>query len=101
MTGYASPLNSVYRYADRILCPGSMILTITRCKYATLAEMARNAGDLLFAQVGRRNTRLKDLASLGLVRRVAHLRRWELTADGWRLLVNTEAAWTLAQERAS
>ncbi len=101
MTGHA-PLNAVYRYADRFFVPGSMILTITRCKYATLALMARNQGDLSFQDVPRQlRSRLDTLASWGLVRRVPQLRRYELTAEGWRVLNASEAAWRLAQESKS
>ncbi len=97
MTGHA-PLNEVYGFANGVFAPGALTLMITRCKYATLAEMARNGGDLQHKDVGKRYSRLLTLREWGLVRYVSALRRWELTADGWRLLVGTEAAWRLSQE---
>ena len=84
----SAPVNAVYRFAK----------DVTRCEYATLAEMARNAGDLAFAVVGKRTTRLSRLAELGFVRRNGLLRRWELTANGWALLVGAENALLLACE---
>lgn len=97
MTGHA-PLAEVYRFADRIFQPGTISRFITRPRYATLAEMARNAGDLPFSKVGKRKTRLGELQKYGLVRRNAPLHRWELTAAGWNLLVGSENVWRLSKE---
>ena len=102
MTGHAAPLNKVYVFAHEVFAPGALVQYITRCKYATLAMMARNAGDLAFADApSRLRSRLDTLIAWGLVRKVPQLRRFELTADGWRLLVETEAAYQLATERNS
>lgn len=100
MTGHA-PVNQVYRIADRLLFPGSMILGLTRCKYATLARMARAAGDLPYAGTRKLRTRLKTLIAWGLVRYMPGRRCYELTAPGWNLLVQTEEAYALRQEKAS
>jgi hypothetical protein len=99
MTGHA-PLAEVYRFADRIFQPESMGTYITRPRYATLAEMARNAGDLSFSKVGKRGTRLRALEKYGLVRRPLNLHRWELTAAGWNLLNASEDAWRLSSNQA-
>lgn len=98
MTGYA-PVNAAYIYADRFLAPESMVRAITRCKYATLACMARNGGDLALREVApRQRARMTDLARSGLVRFVSPLKRYELTAQGWRVLNGAEAAYYLALE---
>lgn len=87
MTGHA-PLNAVYVFAARHFSSGS----ITRCKYATLALMARQNGDLLFADIPKRKVaRMVTLEAWGLVRKVRSLKRYELTAEGWQLLVRSDA----------
>ena len=104
MTGHA-PLNEVYHFADRAFMRARGIsndtlgVYITRPRYATLAEMARNAGDLPFSKVGKRSTRLHALEKYGLVRRQRNLHRWELTAAGWNLLNASENAWRLSKEK--
>lgn len=99
MTGYA-PLSEVYAYADRVIAPGTIVRAITRCKYATLARMARSGGDLSFASIpARLKARMSWLAAEGLVKRVCHLGRYELTPLGWRVLNESEAAWKLDQEK--
>lgn len=99
MTGHASPLNSVYRFANGVFAPGSLCLYLTRCRYATLALMARNAGDLSFKSTPRRlRRRMGILIEYGLVRSVPRLGRYELTASGWNLLNDTEQAWRLSTE---
>lgn len=95
MTGYA-PVNTVYQYADLVRTPGSMIRCITRCRYAILVEMAKNGGDISFANVGsKRATRMEKLEKFGLVRKVKGLRRYELTGDAWIMLNDCEMAWKL------
>lgn len=90
MLGYA-PLNKVYNFSH-----------LTRCMYATLAEMARNGGDLAFSNVGlRRRARMEKLARRGLVRQNWACRRWELTAEGWAILRDAEACLALAEEERS
>lgn len=87
MLGYA-PLNKVYNFSH-----------LTRCMYATLAEMARSGGDLAFGKVGlRRKARVEKLARRGLVRQSCTCRRWELTAKGWAILRDAEACLALAEE---
>lgn len=100
-TGHA-PVLEAYRHANRILARGREIicLRMTRFEYGLLAEMARSAGDLPFERVGSRVRRLARLAGGGYVRRVRALRRYELTADGWKLLTEAEAAYHLAQDPA-
>ncbi len=97
MTGYA-PVNQCYNIAGGILFPGRLVLCLTRCRYATLALMARQGGDLLRKDVGRRGRRLKILESWDVIRYSTSRRCWELTAKGWNLLVDTEAVWYLSQE---
>lgn len=100
MTGYA-PVKDVYMVAGSILFPGSIVLTMTRVKYATLALMARNGGDYAFKDVGsRRVARMKTLEGWGLVKKVPRLRRWELTANGWRLLNAAEEVYYMRLEEA-
>jgi hypothetical protein len=91
-------VNAVYHLADAILSPGSLVRGMTRCKYATLARMARAAGDLPLAESRKLRTRLKVLGTWGLVRYVASRRCYELTAAGWRLLVQVEQAYALRLE---
>jgi len=98
MTGYA-PVSQVYQIAQWVMFGGSLIRSMTRCKYATLARMARSGGDLPLRETAKLRTRLKVLIGWGLVRYSAPCRRYELTADGWNLLVQTEQAWALEQEK--
>ena len=99
MTGHA-PVNSVYRIANEKFMPGTMLTYITRCRYATLARMARAAGDLPYRETKKLRTRLKALTGYGLVRYMPGRRCYELTADGWLLLVQTEELWNLVQDGA-
>lgn len=94
MTGHA-PVNKVYRIARTIASSG---VKVTRCKYATLAKMARAAGDLPIDETKGLNTRLKSLVKWDLVRYSSGRRCYELTAKGWGLLVKTEETWNLRQE---
>jgi len=98
MTGHAS-VNKAYSYANAAF-GGGLVLCITRCKYATLAMMARNGGDLPVKGTAKLRSRLKTLAGWGLVRYVPGLKRYELTASGWNLIVDAEAALAIREEDA-
>lgn len=109
MTGFA-PVNSAYLFASAALIeevgrknlpsPRRYHGFLTRARYALLVEMARNAGDLAFADVGKRTYRLNILRDFGLVKRCPKLGRWELTVTAWKVLNTVEGTWTLIQEGA-
>lgn len=91
MLGFA-PLNETFRWAD--VLAGRFLKSMTRCRYATLARMARAGGDLRFQEVPKRlRARLESLRRAGYIRLgPPKTSRWELTAKGWETLRECEEA---------
>lgn len=91
MLGFA-PLNETFRWAD--VLEGRFLKSMTRCRYATLARMARAGGDLRFRDVPKRlRARLVALCRAGYIRLgPPKTYRWELTAKGWQTLRECEEA---------
>jgi hypothetical protein len=84
------PVNETYRLSR-----------YTRCEFATLAKMARQAGDLSREDAAAIRMRIARFEKGSLIRYSTGRRCYELRPAGWRIVTDAESAWILSLTEAA